>query len=120
MALEGPKLDGVQEALATELAQGMARFQQRCVHVDPVTNKTVYGDNMKKKVGEAYKRYETLVARVNALRPAVDVAGKAEAARRAAAEERAKQEEEVRVCMCVIDLMLLLLGWVGLDRSWWH
>lgn len=51
LAEAGPKLEGVQEALGTELAQSMARFQQRCVHVDPVTNKTVYGENMKKKVG---------------------------------------------------------------------
>jgi hypothetical protein len=47
------------------------------------------------QVSEAYKRYEVLLARANALRPAMDTAGKAEAARRAAAEERARREEEV-------------------------
>ena len=50
LAEEGPKLEGVQEALGTELAHSMARFQQRCAHVDPVTNKTLYGDGMKQKV----------------------------------------------------------------------
>lgn len=55
LAKEGPVLDGVQDALGTELAQSMARFQQRCVHVDPVTNKTVYGENMKKKVRTGWR-----------------------------------------------------------------
>lgn len=55
LAEEGPKLDGVQEALGTELAQSMARFQQRCVHVDPVTNKTLYGEGMKQKVGGCWR-----------------------------------------------------------------
>jgi len=51
LAKEAPALEGVQELLASELAQGMAKFQQRCVHVDPITNQTLYGDSMKKKVG---------------------------------------------------------------------
>jgi hypothetical protein len=50
LAQAGPVLEGVRDALARELAQSMAKFQQRCVHVDPVTNQTLYGDNMKKKV----------------------------------------------------------------------
>jgi len=50
-------------------------------------------------VSEAYKRYTGLTARANALRPAMDTAGKAEAARRAAAEEQARRDEEVRACV---------------------
>lgn len=50
LAKEAPVLEGVQEALGQELAQSMAKFQQRCVHVDPITNQTLYGENQKKKV----------------------------------------------------------------------
>lgn len=73
-------------------------------------------------MSEAYKRYEGLLARANALRPAVDAAVKAEERRRAAEEARARREEEVRrqrrMCdaaylFCLIDCRLHDMTWTG-------
>ena len=96
LAAQAHLLEEVHTTLSTSLAKGMRVYQKRCTEVNPQTNSTTYGDKMKAKVTEAYKRYETLVQRAVALRDAMDRAVKQTEAARVEAEAQARRAQEAK------------------------
>ncbi len=99
LAAEATQLDTLHTALSTDLAKQFAKFQRRCHEIDPVTNKTVYGEAMQTKVKEQFKRYEALLERTVALQTGpMDVALKhVQIAQQAANAEARRAAEAARV-----------------------
>lgn len=107
LASEAGALEELHSDLTTSLSRTFAKLRKRCQEVDPITQKTLYGDAMKARVAEAFSRYSSLLQRVVELKNGpmekachdadnVRLAAESQArlAREEAAAARERQQEE--------------------------